>query len=194
VDILTRSHVFLIAAIDRLLSSEPGLAGRIELHLAGALTPKDRELARARPYVRRHGQLGHAETIALMRSADLLFLPMHELPPGRRAGLIPYKTYEYLAAERPVLAAVPDGDVRDLLAPLKHATVCRPSDVGGMAGAIREWAKGAPVGEVLQGLDSPPLRELERGRLVARIAPIFDEVLEAAWTPAPDPAPSLALS
>ena len=57
----------------------------------------------------------HAGTIELMRSADLLFLPMHDLPPGRRAGLVPQKTYEYLAARRPILAAVPDGDARDLL-------------------------------------------------------------------------------
>ena len=61
-----------------------------------------------------------------MRSADLLFLPMHDLPPGRRAGLVPYKTYEYLAAERPILAAVPDGDARDILSRVSHATLCRP--------------------------------------------------------------------
>ena len=60
---------------------------------------------------------------------------MHELPPGRRASIVPYKTYEYLAARRPVLAAVPDGDVRDLLAPMAHVSLCRPSDSGAMAEA-----------------------------------------------------------
>ena len=72
-----------------------------------------------------------------MRSADLLFLPMHDLPPGRAAGIVPYKTYEYLAAERPILAAVPDGDARDLLR-VPHATLCRPKDVEAMAAAIAD--------------------------------------------------------
>ena len=126
--------------------------------------------------MRTPGLLGHGETVALMRSADLLFLPMHELPPGRRAGLVPYKTYEYLAAERPILAAVPDGDVRDLLAPLEQASVCRPSDVGAMAADIRERATGTRVVAVSDRL-SPVVRELERRRLVARIAPVFDEVI-----------------
>ena len=66
-----------------------------------------------------------------MRSADLLFLPMHDLPEGTRAGLIPYKTYEYLGARRPILAAVPDGDVRDMLAPLERVWLVRPADVDG---------------------------------------------------------------
>ena len=33
--------------------------------------------------VRHHGYLEHGESLALMRSADLLFLPMHDLPPGQ---------------------------------------------------------------------------------------------------------------
>ena len=43
----------------------------------------------------------------LISSADLLFLPMHELPEGTSARIVPCKTYEYLASGRPVLAAVP---------------------------------------------------------------------------------------
>ncbi len=71
-----------------------------------------------------------------MRSADLLFLPMHDLPAGRRAGLVPQKTYEYLAAGRPILAAVPDGDARDLLDASGVARLCRPADAAAMAAAV----------------------------------------------------------
>ena len=191
VDILTRSHVFLMEAIEQLEESEPALAGRIELHLAGGLTPGDRALADGRPFVHDHGLLGHGETIALMRSADLLFLPMHDLPEGKRAGLIPYKTYEYLATGRPVLAAVPDGDVRDLLAPLEQASVCRPSDVRAMAADIRARATGARQVAVSDRV-SPVVRELERRRLVARIAPVFDEVVGTPWPSAVDIEPALA--
>jgi glycosyltransferase involved in cell wall biosynthesis len=179
VDILTRSHVYLMEALARVIAEDPALRGRVELQLAGELTAADRTAIGEREYVDELGRLDHRATVALMRSADLLFLPMQELPPGHRAGLIPYKTFEYLAAERPILAAVPDGDVRDLLAGLDHATLCRPSDVGALADAIRAALARGPVLRVGQGVDSPVLRGLERRRLVGRIAGVLDEVLGA---------------
>ena len=110
VDFLTRSHVFLLDAVERLVRR----GHRIEVHLAGNLSGDD-QAAISTDVVRSRGYLSHAESIALMRSADLLFLPMHDLPVGRRARIVPGKTYEYLGAGRPILAAVPDGDARDLL-------------------------------------------------------------------------------
>lgn len=177
VDILTRSHVFLVQAIERILAGEPSLADRVELHLAGDLTAADREVAARHAFVRTHGHLPHHETLQLMRSADLLFLPMHELPPGRRAGLVPCKTYEYVASGRPILAAVPDGDARDLLLRFARASVCRPSDVDGMAEALRARIHGtAPVrGDAADEEDA--VAALERRRIVGDLAGVLDGVL-----------------
>jgi hypothetical protein len=179
-DILTRSHVFLLQAIESLIQTNPSLRGRIELHLAGALTPGDRAITERLEFVRFAGLLPHRETVALMRTADLLFLPMHDLPPGQRAGLIPYKTFEYLAARRPILAAVPDGDVRDMLAPLGDVFLVRPADVGAMTSVLHAQIARGQLARVAEGLDSPPLRRLERRQCVARIAAVLDEVLERA--------------
>jgi glycosyltransferase involved in cell wall biosynthesis len=173
-DILTRSHVFLVEGIERAIAQEPALAGRVELHLAGDLTPSERALADRHAFVKVAGLLPHSETVALMRSADLLFLPMHDLPVGNRAGLIPYKTYEYLGAGRPILAAVPDGDVRDMLGPLEHVTLVRPADVDAMAAAVRQRAAAGRAGEF------PPPAELARRQSVAQIAAILDDVLGRA--------------
>jgi hypothetical protein len=176
-DVLPRSHVFLIQAIERLLAGDPSLAGRIELHLAGSMTAEDLAAADGRPFVHVAGRLPHRETVALMRSADLLFLPMHDLPAGTRAGLIPYKTFEYLGAERPILAALPDGDTRDLLAPLDHVTIVRPTDIDGMAAALRSAIAAGPGVEVARRIGSPALRPYERSTCVARIADVLEQVL-----------------
>jgi hypothetical protein len=179
VDILTRSHVFLVEALDRLLAEEPALVGRIELVLAGAQTAADRSATGERSFVRVLDQLPHAEVLALMRSADLLFLPMQHLPPGSRAGIVPYKTYEYIATGQPILAAVPDGDVRDLLSRLGRATIVRPCDVAGMAMGIRaQMAAGgaARPDDVEQAL----VAGLERRVLVGRIAAVLDAVVDGA--------------
>jgi glycosyltransferase involved in cell wall biosynthesis len=121
-----------------------------------------------------------------MRAADLLFLPMHDLPRGSRAGLIPYKTYEYLAARRPILAAVPDGDVRDMLEPLPNATVVRPADVAAMAETVRARVAGA-VAAGGREPDVPPPDQYECRESVARIAALLEQLLgarrqDADWT------------
>jgi glycosyltransferase involved in cell wall biosynthesis len=178
VDILTRSHVHLLDAIDAVRAAEPALGNRIELHLAGHLTDADRAVIGDRPYVRTYGQLSHSDTVGVARSADLLFLPMHDLPEGKRAGLVPCKTYEYLAAERPILAAVPDGDARDLLSRFQRADIVRPADAAGMAGAIRRRLR-APAWLDLDpdARTSSALAPYERRHLTRRIAGVLDAVM-----------------
>jgi glycosyltransferase involved in cell wall biosynthesis len=171
----TRSHVYLLEAVQKVLAERPDLRGRIEVHLAGILSETDRrvpgfELATA------HDYLPHDETVALLRSADLLFLPMHDLPEGRRARIVPGKTYEYLAARRPILAAVPDGDVRDVLAEAGSSFLVRPKDVSGMAKVIAEQADRALGGGPAPEAREEVLRRYDRRELTKRLAEVFDRV------------------
>ena len=108
-DVLTRSHVFLLEAIDDLIAADPSLASKIEVVLAGTISEGDRRIADQYPFVTLTGYVSHETSVSHILSADLLFLPMHDLAPGTRAGLVPGKTYEYLGSGRPILAAVPDG-------------------------------------------------------------------------------------
>jgi glycosyltransferase involved in cell wall biosynthesis len=177
VDVGTRSHVYLLRAVERLLTADPALAGRIEVHLAGVLSEADLAEARRSSVVRLHGYVSHAATVELLRSADLLFLPMQNLPEGTRATIVPGKTYEYLAAGRPILAAVPDGDARDLLARVPTATLCRPADVAGIADAVLGELRRKDRGERLPEVPAALLAPFERQQLTARLADVFDAVL-----------------
>ncbi len=75
VDFLTRSHVFLLDAVAAVLRAEPSLEGMIQVDLVGPETAEDREIAAPYPFVRFLGYRPHAETIKLLQTADLLFLP-----------------------------------------------------------------------------------------------------------------------
>ena len=136
VDILPRSHFYLVEAIKTMLLRDPTLRDRLELHFAGVLSDTDRHVAEQVPVTILHGYLPHAESIALMQSADLLFLPMQRLPKGRRSTTVPGKTYEYLASGRPMLGAVPPGDARDILERSGRAILCEPGDVEGLVAAL----------------------------------------------------------
>jgi glycosyltransferase involved in cell wall biosynthesis len=179
VDIHTRSHAYLLEAIDRLGAAEPALAQRIEVHLVGRLSDADHQVIACRPSVRTYGHTSHPETVAMARSADLLFLPMHELPIGRRVGIVPCKTYEYLAAGRPILAAVPDGDCRDLLDGFARASVTRPSDVDGLVDALCDRMLRPERGVGEDGLDSEALAPYERREMTRRIAAVLDAAVGA---------------
>lgn len=175
VDFLTRSHVYLLQALDRLVADDPGLSAVMELHLAGALTPEDRWYCdRSRATVVEHSFLSHSESVSLVRSADLLFLPMQRLPAGTRAGLVPAKTYEYLASGAPVLAAVPEGDARDLLEEAGSAILVEPDDVAAMAAAVRASLDLRAAGERPAAPRPEVVARYEWPSLVGRIARQLD--------------------
>lgn len=180
VDFLARSHVYVIKAIQQAIELSPGLADVVELHLAGVLAPADERVIDGLPFVRTHGYLTHTDTVALQRSADLLFLPMQDLPKGVRAGLVPGKTYEYLAARRPILAAVPEGDARDLLLEAGNALVCAPRDVGRMSELILEAYERWRTGEPAPAPDETVLARCERRGQARALASLLDEVLSGS--------------
>ena len=173
VDVLTRSHVILLEALALLTPDE---RGAIDLHLAGVMSTADLDGLDPR-LVHLHGYLAHDRSIELMRSADLLFLPMHDLPGGMRAGIVPGKTYEYLASERPILAAVPEGDARDLLDEAGNALVCRPADAQGMARLLREALGRFRAGTLQQAPNADVVARYERRVLTGQLAGVFDRAL-----------------
>lgn len=178
VDFLTRSHMYLLEAIESLLAGEPALEQRLEVHLAGVLSNVDREIAERSAVTRLHGYLSHPETLELIRTANLLFLPMQNLPAGERAGIVPGKTYEYLAARRPILGAVPDGDARDLLTEAGGARLCRPDDSVGIASALEAELARFDAGEAAAAPDPKVVDRYEYRHLAGRLAEVFDLVLE----------------
>ena len=55
VEIITRSHVYLLDAVNRLLGDDPVARSRLEVHFAGVMSDTDTEIADACPASRRHG-------------------------------------------------------------------------------------------------------------------------------------------
>jgi glycosyltransferase involved in cell wall biosynthesis len=184
VNVLTRSLLYLGQALEQLLRERPELRNRMELHLAGRLTDADRQVIAGSPILREHGFLPHDETIDLMRSADLLFLPMHDVPPGRRVAIVPCKTYEYLGSGRPILAAVPDGDARDFLAAAGNAFLARPDDASALKRGICTFLAQAERREAPTPPDPALLARLERRALTADLVQFLDVLCGAASPPA----------
>ena len=97
----------------------------------GELRPADREWALGLGLgdaLALEGFRPHAEALAAMRAADVLLLLVPRAG-GRGLSVVSGKVYEYLAAERPILALVPpEGDAAALLRDTGSAWIADPDD------------------------------------------------------------------
>ena len=89
----------------------------------------------------------HRRALELQRDSEALLLLIPEAD-GRGRGVLSGKVFEYLAAERPILALVPpDGAAAELLRETGAGVVVAPDDVDGIAReltALRDrWRAGA---------------------------------------------------
>ena len=84
--------------------------------------------------------------------------------------------YEYVAAQRPILAAVPEGDARDILREAGTAHICAPDDLDAMAGAIEAEMARRQSGQPSPRASQQFLERFERQTIAKRYAELLDEV------------------
>lgn len=179
VERLPRSHYYLLKALEQWLKESPGIVDKIQVHCVGVLSKTDQALidhSPAKPLFSCLGYLNHAECLRFVRGADLLFLPMHKMPPGMKAGLVPGKTYEYMASGRPVLATLPESDARDFIRKAGTGVFAAPGDVDGMLAALKQqyalWQSGRPNGD----WNPDYVRRFERRNLTLDLAGFLDQI------------------
>jgi glycosyltransferase involved in cell wall biosynthesis len=138
--------------LEALADSEADVLARF----LGDFRPADREWAESLGLGDRlelHPYLPHRRALELERSSDALLLLIPEAA-GRGRGVLSGKVFEYLAAERPILAVVPpDGAAADLIREVGAGVVVPPDDVAAIRdaldGLVGRWQAGSLNGAVL---------------------------------------------
>ncbi len=123
-------------------------------------------------YVDFRGYLSHREAVAAMREADLL---IYLVRPGSFHALIPGKTFEYLAAGKPVLAIGDRIEGMQLLmqhAPARH---CAFEAIDAIRCALLAFYDEHCKGELPQAPPPPP--EFSREWQARKLAEIFSSLL-----------------
>lgn len=182
-NMLTRTPHYLFAAISILLKCQKITENDLRIVFAGDYSPHDTALAHTHNVNRMvdfRGYVDHEQSIQMLNTADVLFLPLHE-PQGMLPLIVPGKTYEYLAARRPILAPVPIGDARSFVQQARIGFVCDPTDVESMATLLLDLVQKYRSS---CGLRIDPdirfIEQFERNKLTEQLALVFDKVI-AEW-------------
>ena len=152
----------------------------VVVRFAGDFRAADREYAESLGLgdrIELLGDVSRRRSLELQRDSEALLLLIPESG-GRGRGVLTGKIYEYLAAERPILAVVPpDGAAARLVRDTGAGTVVPSDDVEAMRAALvdlhRRWREGS--------LDGTPLsedwrRRLARGARVEELADVLRSV------------------
>jgi glycosyltransferase involved in cell wall biosynthesis len=153
----------------------------VVVRFAGDFRAADQEYAEALGLgdrVELLGDVSRRRSLELQRDSDVLLLLIPESG-GRGKGVLTGKIYEYLAAERPILAAVPpDGAAAQLVRDTGAGVVAPSDDVDAIREALldlhRRWQAGSLDGTPL----SPEWRaRLSRGARVEELADLLRSVV-----------------
>lgn len=184
IDRTGRTPYYLLEAAGLLAKSDPEIfdalrfrfVGHVDNHLRacidGSACPEKVELS---------GYQTHSTMIENLRSSTALFLPCGQLDDSVRELIVPGKTYEYLASERPIVAALHPGDALDLIEEAGGNHPCQPCSSESIASALRElhseWSSGTLDGPVHR--DPAFLRRFDRSHLAARLSEFMETVVSS---------------
>lgn len=126
------------------------------------------------------GFVPYETSLAWIRHADALFVPLFGLPKGHRSRLVPSKTYEYLASGKPILGALPEGDARDLVQRSAVGSCADPCDAPALAEALGRVIDIAQAQRDQPPAPEPWAREYDWPQLCERFFKTLD-----AWTSDP---------
>ncbi len=172
----------LVEGAVRLAHENPSQARSLEIVFAGRRTAEQSNvLAKLEGLPCRLTLLDyvdHGKAVRMMRDASGLCLLLSHLPAAER--VVPAKLFEYMAARRPILALVPEGECRQLLMSHPAAIVCDPRDPASVALALaREIARAANGSEPQWGSWDPS--SYSRARLASELAEALSRVA-ADWS------------
>jgi glycosyltransferase involved in cell wall biosynthesis len=153
----------------------------VTVRFVGDFRPGDREFMESLGVADRVELIDYVprrESLRLQRDSDALLLLIPEAG-GRGRGVLSGKVFEYLAAERPVLAVVPeDGAAAELIRDTGAGVVAGPEDVPAIRDALlalhAKWLDGK--------LDGTPLSEewqdtLSRAARVEELAELLESLV-----------------
>ena len=180
-NMLARTPYYLFAALKKLMDESAIREEDIRLVFVGQTTPEDRKLVELfglENTAEFKGYITHRESVAVLQSAGVLFLPLHEPEGGRPALIVPGKTYEYIAAGVPILGLLPPGDAREFITRSGLGFVCEPTNIDQIADTVLGLVRRHQTQGIAVTPDYTFIGLFERRNLTRKLAEVLDFAIE----------------
>jgi glycosyltransferase involved in cell wall biosynthesis len=164
-------------ALRELCDEVPSLVNDLRIVFAGTFGEQHYDLLRRlelESVVKPLGYVSHKESIELLLRSHVLLLTLSDEPGV--ALTYPGKLFEYLAAEKTILALVPGGATADLIRKLEAGVIVPPTDIGAIKAAIFDLYEQYKQGRSLERR-CDTLQDFERKVLTERLAHQFNALM-----------------
>lgn len=116
--------------------------------------------------------LPYRENLKILSNADAFLITL--IPPSDFNGYrIPSKVAEYLYLKKPILAIIPEGELKELIEKLKAGIVVEPADMEGIGNAIYEMYKKYKNHSLNIGLGEEIIKRFDYKILSKRMADVL---------------------
>lgn len=170
------ASVVFFQALKEIRCEHPDLAGEIKIVFAGSFEERSRALLKEwalEEMVEVLGYVSHQESVQLLLKSHVLLLTLSD-----ESGVnltYPGKLFEYLAAQKTILALVPEGATADLIRDMEAGLVVSPDNVEAIKEAVfalyRQYKSGDTLSRTYVNLD-----QFERRPLTERLAHCLEAV------------------
>ncbi len=172
----TYSPLVFFEALRKLVETKPEMRECLRVNFMGVsgrgYEPLVREM-RLEGIVHHLGYLDYQEHLAVLKRSHVTLLVLSRGEKSR--GWIPSKFFSYLGAGNPVLALVPEGEVRDIIKAARAGVFVEPDDVDGTVDAIERlydrYREGVPFER-----NEEEIATFERRFLTGRLAKALERI------------------
>jgi glycosyltransferase involved in cell wall biosynthesis len=168
----------LLDALKIIRDTQPEIFSNIQVIFAGTFRQQDKEMVRLagmEGIVEFRGYVPHRESIALLKSADLLWLVIH---PSEGNTVATGKLYEYLGAQKPILGNVPQqGAAAELIRQTKTGRVLVAADTESFKDHVVELYKSKMAGADLFPGGKPDIASFDRRMITGQLTAELDRLV-----------------
>jgi glycosyltransferase involved in cell wall biosynthesis len=168
----------LLQAVAKIFRENPQLKGRIKLTFAGLFRKEHKAILKKlglQNDVALPGYIEHRECTKLMMRSDVLYITLGNRK--NRDHVTMGKLYDYFGARKPILAAVPEGIVSQIVKETGAGVVTDPDNVHEIANALMQYFEKFQRRE-LEPVPQSAVEKYDRTKLTGELAKIFNQVTE----------------
>ncbi|MBI4640707.1 MAG: glycosyltransferase family 4 protein [Candidatus Tectomicrobia bacterium] len=174
----TRSPEPFFRSLRLLVDQHPETRKLLEVRILGQMEDRFRKLVDElylEDLVSISNFVPHSEALRTMLTSDLLLLIISS--DQKNENVLTGKIFEYMAAEKPILALIPQGEASRLLTESGLGVITNPDDIEGIYKTLYHLLQKWQNGEVFSHPCREFIRQFERKRLTEQLAHLFDDLL-----------------